>query len=231
MRFQERRHFKQSYPLNPTFYNLHNKTYNSKETRKKEGQQEISRLFVVCSWSNAHKVSVSQTGFTQFQGVFAWGESSYRKLTRNMVGSIGVICRSKINKIDPIGSQRWSPWRPSWKSIFRFLFWTERQLTWNAVGSIGANCRPKLIKILSIGKPRWPPSSKSIFRFCSWTEKPIDFLNSVGSFEMTCRSKIAKIVPIGNPRWPPSWKYIFCFYSWTKRPTALKLSRNYQGDL
>ena len=48
------------------------------------------------------------------------------QLTPNLLGSIGVTCRSKIAKIVPIGNQRWRPWQPSWKSIFCFFSWTER---------------------------------------------------------------------------------------------------------
>ena len=44
------------------------------------------------------------------------------KLTRNLVGSIRVTCRSKIAIIIPIRNPRWPP---SWKSIFRFFYCTE----------------------------------------------------------------------------------------------------------
>ena len=50
------------------------------------------------------------------------------RLTPNLLGSIGVTCRSKIAKIVPIVNPRWPPWQPSWKSIFRFFSWTERQI-------------------------------------------------------------------------------------------------------
>ena len=47
------------------------------------------------------------------------------QLTWNLVGSIKVTCRSKLAKIIQIWNPRWQPWPPSWKSIFRFFFWTE----------------------------------------------------------------------------------------------------------
>ena len=58
--------------------------------------------------------------------IFASSPEPKSQLTRNLVGSIGVTCRSKIAKIVPIENPRWSPWQPSWKSIFRFYSWTER---------------------------------------------------------------------------------------------------------
>ena len=94
------------------------------------------------------------------------------QLTRYLVGSIRVTCRSKIAKILPIGNPRWPP---SWKSIFRFF--SRNQLTPNLLGSIRATCRSNKVKIMSVGNPRWPPwqpSWKSIFRFYSLTQKPVD---------------------------------------------------------
>ena len=35
------------------------------------------------------------------------------QLTPNLVGSIGVTCRSKIAKIMPIIKPGWAPWQPS----------------------------------------------------------------------------------------------------------------------
>ena len=48
--------------------------------------------------------------------------------TRNFVGSIGMICRSKIAKIVPIGNPRWPPWGTSRKSTFRFSSWIKRPI-------------------------------------------------------------------------------------------------------
>ena len=56
--------------------------------------------------------------------VFASSPEPKGQLTSNLLGSIGVTCRSKIAKIMPIGNPRWPPWPPSWKSIFRFFSWT-----------------------------------------------------------------------------------------------------------
>ena len=63
-----------SYPLKVRHYLIC--TIKRTRIRKKvtEAQQEISRLFAVRSSTNAHKIGVSQTGFTQFQGVFVGDE-------------------------------------------------------------------------------------------------------------------------------------------------------------
>ena len=58
----------------------------------------------------------------------AYSSYTLGQLTRYLVGSIRVTCRSKIAKIVPIGNPRWLPWPPSWKSIFRFFSWTERPI-------------------------------------------------------------------------------------------------------
>ena len=50
------------------------------------------------------------------------------QLTPNMLGSIGMTCRSKTAKIVQIGNPRWPPWQPSWNSIFRYFSWTERPM-------------------------------------------------------------------------------------------------------
>ena len=44
---------------------------------------------------------------------FASSPESKGQLTRNLVGSIGVTCTSKITKIVPIVNPRWLPWPPS----------------------------------------------------------------------------------------------------------------------
>ena len=62
-----------------------------------------------------------------------------------------------------------TPWRLSWKFIFRF-FLTKRPTTWNLARSIGSTCKSKIVKIISIGNPRWAswwPFWKSIFRYFS----------------------------------------------------------------
>ena len=52
-------------------YYLHNQTYNNKERRNRSVARNFkTAVLVLCSSSNAHKISVNQTGFTQFQGVF-----------------------------------------------------------------------------------------------------------------------------------------------------------------
>ena len=153
-------------------------------------------------------------------------------MTRYLVGSIVVTCRSKIAKILPIGNPRWPPWPPSWKPTFRFFSWTERPIDSKLARKHWVTCRSKIAKIVPIENPRWlpwQPSWKSTFRFFSWTERPIDsgseiqdgrhlenlfFASSpepkdqltpnlLGSIGVTCGSKIAKIMPFGNPRWPP----------------------------
>ena len=56
--------------------------YNNKELRKKKrSKKKIKTLFVVCSSRNAHKINVSQTGFTQFQGVIVSGEKVIIEIT------------------------------------------------------------------------------------------------------------------------------------------------------
>ena len=59
---------------------------------------------------------------------FASSPEPKGQLTPNMLGSIGVTCRSKIAKIVPIGNPSWPPLWPSWKSIFRFFSWTKRPI-------------------------------------------------------------------------------------------------------
>ena len=44
---------------------------------------------------------------------FASSPEPKGQLTRNLVGSIGVTCRSEIAKIVPIENPKWPPWRPS----------------------------------------------------------------------------------------------------------------------
>ena len=53
--------------------------------------------------------------------LFASSPEPKSQLTPNLLGSIGMTCRSKIAKIVPIGNPRCPPWQPSWKSIFRFF--------------------------------------------------------------------------------------------------------------
>ena len=124
------------------------------------------------------------------------------------------------------------PWRPSWKSIFRFFSWTQKPIDSNLVGSIGVTYRSKIAKIIPIGNPRWWPSWKSIFASSSELKSQLTG-NLAESIGMTW-SKVAKIVPIGNPRWlpwRPSWKSIFHFISLIKRLIDFKLGRKHRGDL
>ena len=44
---------------------------------------------------------------------FASSPEPKGQLTPNLVGSIGVTCRSKIAKIMPIVKPGWAPWQPS----------------------------------------------------------------------------------------------------------------------
>ena len=66
------------------------------------------------------------------------------KLNRNLVGRIGISCRSKIVKIVSIGNPRWP------QSYFALLSEPKGQLTRKLVGSIGATSRSKLTKIVPI---------------------------------------------------------------------------------
>ena len=71
-----------------------------------------------CPWVGASMSSWHISSFAYFpkpKGQLIW----------KLIGSIGMICWSKIAKIVPIGNPRW--W-PSWKSIFRFFFGTERPI-------------------------------------------------------------------------------------------------------
>ena len=110
------------------------------------------------------------------------------QLTRNLVGSIEVTCRSNIAIIISIEIPRWSPWRPCWHLFFTSSPEKEGHLTRNLVGSIGMTGRSNIIKIVPIEKQRWIPwlpSWKSFFFFfffffsfffcfSSWTETPIE---------------------------------------------------------
>ena len=64
---------------------LHNQTYNNKERRKRSVARNLKTLIVVCSSSNAHKISNSQTCFIQFQGVFVSGEKVIAVVTLSIV--------------------------------------------------------------------------------------------------------------------------------------------------
>ena len=62
------------------------------------------------------------------------------QLTRNLVEGIVMNCRSKLAKIVQIGNPKWPPWRPSWKYILTFSFWTQRlidlTLDWKYQGDL-----------------------------------------------------------------------------------------------
>ena len=95
-------------------------------------------IFTYCDWKDGRHSRHLENHF------FCFSPEPKGKLTWNLVGSIGVIGRSKIAKIVPIGNPRrtkkkkakivaignprWLPWRPSWKYFFRFFSWTERPI-------------------------------------------------------------------------------------------------------
>ena len=128
------------------------------------------------------------------------------QLTRNLVGSIGVTCRSKLAKIVSIGNSRWPPLRPSWKCIFASSPEPKGHLTPNLVGSIELTCKSKMSKKSfrsEIQDGRYGGHLEHLFFASSPEPKGRSTRNLVRSNEVTRRSKIAKIVPIRNPRWPP----------------------------
>ena len=79
------------------------------------------------------------------------------QLTRYLVGSIGVTCRTKMLKsfLSEIQDGR----HGGHLENLRFVSSPEQkgQLTPNLVGSIGVTCRSKIAKIMPIGNPRWLP--------------------------------------------------------------------------
>ena len=87
---------------------------------------------------------------------FASSPEPKSQLTPNMVGSLGVTCRSKIAKIVQIGNPRWL----HLENLFFASFPEPKgQLTPNLLGSIGVTCiTSKITKIVLIVNPRWPPS-------------------------------------------------------------------------
>ena len=132
---------------------------------------------------------------------FSWTE---RPITRNLIGTICVTCRSKITEIVPIGNPTWPPPRhfgnvfgtstPKWKD----------KLTQNLVGSINVTCRSNIAKQVPIGNPRRLQSWKSILFlfFCSEPKGQLT-RNFVGSIGVTCilnTENITKIISIRNPR-------------------------------
>ena len=70
----------------------------------------------------------NRNDFRSINLFFASSPEPKGQLTPNLLGSIGVTCRSKMAKIVLIGNPRWPPWQPSWKSIFCLLSWTERPI-------------------------------------------------------------------------------------------------------
>ena len=76
------------------------------------------------------------------------------QLTRKLVRSFGMTCRSKVAQIVLIGNPKW---RPSWKSILNFFSWTERAIDSKFIGSIEVTCRSTVAKIVLIGDLRWSP--------------------------------------------------------------------------
>ena len=128
-------------------------------------------------------------------------------LTRNLVGSIGMTCRSKTDKIVLIRNPRWPPCHL--ENLFRFFSWT----IWPIDFKLGRKHRG------DDGKSKMSTMSAILKLFFASSPVPKGQLtwNLVVSIGMTCRLKMTKIILIRNPRWPPcwpSWKSIFCFYSW-----------------
>ena len=60
-----------SYPLSPSFYHLHNQTHNNTERRKNKRSKKFQHS----------TISISKTGFTQFQRVFVKGEKIFTVTT------------------------------------------------------------------------------------------------------------------------------------------------------
>ena len=119
-------------------------------------------------------------------------------LTWNMVGNMGVTCRSNwIAKIVLMENPRWLLWWPSWKFIFRFFSWIERPINLK----LTRKCRSKIAKIILMGYPRWPPFLKSIFGFFSWNDRPV-------------RMKLRKILD----------QYVSAYQRWIK--SAIRLGNN-----
>ena len=134
------------------------------------------------------------------------------KLTRNMWGSIGATCRSKIANIlrSEILDCRNSG---HLKNLFCASSHEQKgQLTWNLGRKYRRDRKSKMAAKAAI--------LKIYFALLLLNRKSL-----VGSIGATCRWK-NKIIPIGNPRLPqgrPSWKFILLFFSWTERPIDLKL--------
>ena len=116
------------------------------------------------------------------------------QLTRNVVGSIRVTCRSK----QKLKSFRKEIQDGRHARHFELLFWISSepkgQLTRNMIGSIGATCRSEIAKIVPIGNPRSPPRrhlEKSIWTSAERKRQLTrNFAESIG---VTCTSKLAKI--------------------------------------
>ena len=157
------------------------------------------------------------------------------QLTWNLVGSIGVTCRSKIVKIGLIRSPRWPQWQHLENVFFASSPELKGQLTWNLVGNIGVTCGSKIAKIVPIGNQDRCRGGHLENLFFTTSEPKCQLTwNLVGSIRVTCRSKVAKTVQIWNPSWPPwrpSLQSIFLIFAWTKRPIDLKLDRKHRGDL
>ena len=79
------------------------------------------------------------------------------QMTQNMVGSIGVTCRSKIAQIVLIRNPKWWPGQPPWKYFELFSPEPKGQLTQSSLEDRGV-FRSTEAKIVQIWNPRWPPS-------------------------------------------------------------------------
>ena len=67
-------------------------------------------------------------------------------LTRNLVGSIRVTCRSKNAQMVAIRNLKLRLWWPSWKSVLNFFPWTEWAIDLKFIGSIEVTCRSTVAK-------------------------------------------------------------------------------------
>ena len=97
---------------------------------------------------------------------FASSPESKGLLTLNLVGIIGVTCRSKIAKIVLLDIQDGRHGDYLESLFFASSPEAKEKLTRNLVGSIGMTGRSKVGKIVHIGNPKWHGGhlEKSIFR-------------------------------------------------------------------
>ena len=129
------------------------------------------------------------------------------QLTRNLVGSIGVTCRSKIAQMVAIGNLKLRLWWPSWKSVLNFFSWTERAIDLKFIGSIEVTCRSTVAKIILIGNPRWLPSCLCLLYFPATVLftciKPWFFRNHLGNSNQ-------------SSHWSYWWNVIESLFKWSR---------------